>query len=103
MKVLEGKAPGFVIHEGGTLRFHNQVCIPTVDVLKGKILDEGHNTPHSMHPGGNTLYKDLNQTFYWSNMKQEVTDYVPKHLTCQWAKAEHQRPIGLLQPLEVSE
>ena len=37
MEVPEGKAPGFVIHEDGTLRLHNQVCIPVVDALKEKI------------------------------------------------------------------
>ena len=58
-EILVGKAPGFVIHEDGTIRFHNQVCVPTVETLKKKILDEGHNTPHSVHPGGNKLYEDL--------------------------------------------
>ena len=51
--------PGFVIHEDGTIRFHNRVCVPAVESLKKKILDEGHNTPHSVHPGGAKLYKDL--------------------------------------------
>jgi len=54
-----GKAPGFVIHEYGTITFHNQVCIPTVIELKKKILDEGENAPHSIHLGGNKSYKDL--------------------------------------------
>ena len=54
-----GKAPGFVIHEDGTIRFHNRVCVPAVEALKKKILDDGHNTSHSVHPGGNKLYKDL--------------------------------------------
>jgi len=36
-------------------------------------------------------------------MKQEVIDYVAKYLTCQRMKVEHQRPAGLLQPLEVPE
>jgi len=64
-----GKESGFVIHEDGTIRFHNQVCILAVEALKKKILDEGYHTPHSVHPGGNQLYKDLKQTFWWSNMK----------------------------------
>ena len=68
-KILIGKASGFVIHDDGTIRFHNRVCVPTVEALKRKILDEGHNIPHSMHPGGNKLYKDLKQMFWWSNMK----------------------------------
>ena len=60
------------------MRFHNRVCVPAVEALKKKILGEGHNTPHSVHPGGNKLYKDLKQTFWWSNMKQEVVNYVVK-------------------------
>jgi len=50
------------------------VCIREVEELKKKILDEGHNTPHSMHLGENKLYHDLKQTFWWSNMKQEIAD-----------------------------
>jgi len=98
-EILVGKAPGFVIHEDGTIRFHNQVCIPAVEELKRKILDEGHNTPHSIHTVGNKLYKDLKQTFWWSNMKREVADYVARCLTCQRVKIEHRRPARLLQPL----
>ena len=58
-----GKALGFVIHEDGTIRFHNWVCVPTVAEDKQKILDEGHNALHSIHLGGNKLYKDLKQMF----------------------------------------
>jgi len=47
------KAPGFIIHEDGTTRFHNRVCVPAVEALKKKILDEAHNTPHLIHPGEN--------------------------------------------------
>jgi len=50
-EILVGKVPGFVIHEDGTIRFHNRVCVPAIAALKKKILDEGHNTPHSVHSG----------------------------------------------------
>ena len=63
MELLARKAPGFMIHEDGTLRFQNRVCVPAIEELKKKILDEGHNTPHSVDPGGNKLYKDLKRTF----------------------------------------
>ena len=36
-------------------------------------------------------------------MKKHVEDFVRRCLTCQRIKAEHQRPAGLLQPLEVAE
>jgi len=101
-EVLFGKAPESVIHEDGTLRFHNWVCVPVVDELKKKILNEGHNTSHFVHLEGDKLCKDLKQ-LWWSNMKQEVVDYVAKCLPCQWVKMEHQRPARLLQPLEIPE
>ena len=36
-------------------------------------------------------------------MKRHVGDFVRRCLTCQHVKAEHQKPTGLLQPLEVAE
>ena len=49
-EILVGKAPKFVIHEDGTTRFNNRVCVPAVEELKKRILDEGHNTPHFIRP-----------------------------------------------------
>ena len=34
-------------------------------------------------------------------MKKDVTQFVSACLTCQKAKVEHQRPDGILQPLEI--
>jgi len=50
-EILVGKAPQFVIHEDGTIRFHNQVYVPTIEELKKKILDEGYDTPYLVHLG----------------------------------------------------
>ena len=36
-------------------------------------------------------------------MKRHVGDFLRRCLTCQQVKVEHQRPTGLLQPLEVEE
>ena len=36
-------------------------------------------------------------------MKRHIGDFVRQCLTCQQIKAKHQRPAGLLQPLEVAE
>ena len=49
------------------------------------------------------MYHDLRHQYYWSGMKRDVGDFVRRCLTCQQVKAEHQRPAGLLQPLEVAE
>ena len=65
-----GKALGFVNHEDSVIRFHNRVCVPPVAELKKKILDEGQNTLHLIHLGGNMLYKGLKRMFWWGNMKR---------------------------------
>ena len=69
--------------------------------LKKKLLFKAHNTVFTMHPGGNKMYQDLKQFYWWKGMKRDVTEYVSKCLTCQQVKAEHQVPTGLLNPLSI--
>jgi hypothetical protein len=49
------------------------------------------------------MYYDLKERFWWYGMKRSVAEYVAICDTCQRVKAEHQRPVGLLQPLKISE
>jgi len=80
--VAEGKSPGFLIHEDGTLRFRNRLCVPNKEELKKKILEEAYNAPYSVHPGGAKTYGDLRQFFWWDNMKRKIAEYVDKCLPC---------------------
>ncbi|XP_016692433.1 uncharacterized protein [Gossypium hirsutum] len=36
-----------------------------------------------MHPTGTKMYRDLCELYWWLRLKQEVTDFVAKCLTCQ--------------------
>ena len=97
----KGKSPGFVIHEDGTLRFQNRLCVPQNEGLRKQILKEAHNIRYSVHLRGTKMYRDLKQYFWWNNMKKDVAEYVDKCLICEKVKAEHQRPVGELPPLEI--
>jgi len=97
----KGKPPGFVVHEDGTLRFQSRLCVPRNKEQRKQVLEEAHNTRYSIHPGGTKMYRDLRQYFWWNNMKKQVAEYVDKCLTCLKVKAEHQRPVGKLRPLEI--
>ena len=57
----------------------------------------------SMHLGGTKMYQDHRHQYYLSGMKRHVGDFVRRCLTSQQVKAEHQKPPGLLPPLEVAE
>ena len=93
----------FEIKGDGGLRYKGRWCVPKDDELKKRILEEAHNSPYSVHPGGDKLYKDLKKTFWWPNMKKDVAEFVARCLTCQKVKFEHRRPQGKIQSLEVPE
>jgi len=65
------------------------------------ILKEGHKSRLSIHPGMTKMYKDLKESFWWSEMKRNVAEFVSACLRCQKSKVEHQRPRGMLQQLDI--
>ena len=87
----------------GILRFSSRIWIPNVTELKRDILQEAHSGRYSIHPGSTKMYRDLKENFWWPDMKKDIAEWVSKCFTCQKVKAEHQRPSGLLQPLEIPE
>ena len=99
--VRNGDKTKFLEKEAGSLYFQNRLCVPDDKELKKKLLSEAHNTVFTMHHGGNKMYQDLKQFYWWKGMKRDVTEYVSKCLTCQQVKAEHQVPTGLLNPLPI--
>ena len=94
---------GWTIHADGILRYRGRVVVPQLTDLREEILSEFHYSRFDVHPGGTKMYQDLRRQYYWSGMKRHVGDFVQRCLTCQQVKAEHQKPAGLLQPLEVAE
>ena len=99
--VRDGDKTKFLEKEAGSLYFQHRLCVPDDKELKKKLLFEAHNTVFTMHPGGNKMYQDLKQFYWWKGMKRDVAEYVSKCLTCQQVKAEHQVPTGLLNPLPI--
>ncbi|KAD3336655.1 hypothetical protein E3N88_32174 [Mikania micrantha] len=71
--------------------------------IRSRILDEAHKSRYSIHPGATKMYQDLRKDYWWPGMKFNVMQYVNKCLTCAQVKAEHQKPYGYVQPLEVPE
>jgi len=76
------QAKDFVMGEDEILRFNDRICIPANEELKRMILEEGHKSYLSPHPGMNKMYQDLKESFWWSGMKKEIALYVATCLTC---------------------
>ncbi|GKD57020.1 DNA/RNA polymerases superfamily protein, partial [Tanacetum coccineum] len=69
--------------------------------VKELLLEEAHKSKYSIHPGATKMYLDLKRNYWWSGMKRDCVKYVEKYLTCLKVKAEHQKPYGKIQPLEI--
>ena len=94
---------GWTVHSDGSLRYRGRVVVPHLTDLREKILREFHYSRFAVHPGDMKMYQDIRCQYYWSGMKRHVGDFVRRCLTCQQVNAEHQKPAGLLQSLEVAE
>ena len=67
------------------------------------ILEEAHKSSFSIHPGATKTYQDLKRDYWWPGIKTEIAEFVVRCIICQQVKIEHQRPAGLLEPLEISQ
>jgi hypothetical protein len=101
--IKKEKLSRFSEGDQGVLWYKGRICVPNIKELRDKILREAHESAYSIHPKGNKMYHDRKATYWWYGMKRDVTKYVALCDTCQRVKAEHQRPVGLLQPLQVPE
>ena len=101
--MTNGTRTDFSIKDDGTLMLGNRICVPNEETLKREIMEEAHCSAYSMHPGSTKMYRTLKESYWWQGMKKEIVDFVAKCLVCQQIKAEHQRPLGTLQPLPIHE
>ena len=102
-EVEAGSQTEFRIHEDGTLRFGDRLCVPNDLEFKREILEEAHSSRCSRHAGRTKMYRDLKGNFWWNNMKREIAQFVAQCFVCQQVKVEHQGPAGQLQPLPIPE
>nr|GEW58816.1 putative reverse transcriptase domain-containing protein [Tanacetum cinerariifolium] len=84
----------------GTLCLNSRSWLPCYGDLRSVIMHESHKSKYSIHPGFNKMYQDMKKLYWWPNMKANIATYMSKCLTCAKVKAEHQRPSGLLKPME---
>src|SRR5262249_16392231 len=97
-EVQTGQAPRFCMIDR-VLKHGDRLCVPDVDELRQRIMQEAHYAPYSVHPGATKMYHDIRTVYWWFGIKKDVAKFVAACLTCQQVKIEHQKPSGLLQRL----
>jgi hypothetical protein len=97
-----GEALGFNFASDGILRTSDfRAVVPNGTKLKEEILSEAHKTQYTVHLRSTKMYQDLKRNYLWPSMKHNIAEYVARCSSCQLVKAEHQRPAGPLQSLDI--
>ena len=65
------------------LRYRGRLCVPDVDELRDRILEEAHGSHYLIHPGSTKMYHDLREIYSWEEMKKEIVEFVAKCLNCK--------------------
>jgi hypothetical protein len=97
----DGKATDHRVDDQGTVWLKDRICVPQDQGIRAEILDEAHNSKYAIHPGCTKMYQDLKDRFWWNDMRTDIAEFVAKCDICRRIKAEHQRPAGLLKPLDI--
>ncbi|KAJ9544814.1 hypothetical protein OSB04_024521 [Centaurea solstitialis] len=100
---IRGQLATMVRDSRGLLTRFGRVWIPRAGTARQTLLEEAHKSKFSIHPGATKMYRDLRTGYWWPGMKRDVARYVESCLTCLKVKAEHQKPHGRMQPLEIPE
>jgi hypothetical protein len=99
--IIDRKGKDFREDAEGVVWFKDRLCVPNIKSIRELILKEAHEKTYSIHPGSEKMYQDLKKRFRFYGMKREIAEYVAICDSCSRIKAEHQRPVGLLQPLQI--
>ena len=101
-QVEQGQSEGFQIDDDGTLWLNGHLVLLTGDI-RYRLLEVGHSSSYTMHPGSTKMYHDLQIHYWWEGMKREVANFVARCLVYQQVKVKHQKSSGTLQSLDIPE
>jgi hypothetical protein len=93
---------GYSMSHGGILRNpQGLIVVPNNRELRTKILKEIHDAPTGGHRGVEKTINKLSRLFWWSGMKDEVSEYISSCMACQSNKSSNKATAGLLHPLPI--
>ncbi|KAA3487406.1 protein NYNRIN-like [Gossypium australe] len=73
IKQVEGrKIEDFEFNDNG------RYCVPNDKDLSQSILREAHASPYAIHLGGNKMYQDVKDSYWWPGLKRDMTEFAWK-------------------------
>ncbi|KAJ9563166.1 hypothetical protein OSB04_008326 [Centaurea solstitialis] len=113
-KRIKGQVDQLIADSRGLLTRYGRVWVPVSCEARQTLLEEAHKSKFSIHPGATKMYRDLRTDYWWPGLggrgtekyekgRENVKNAQRQHSSNLAVKAEHHRPHGKLQPLEIPE
>ena len=81
----------------GILSQQGRLCVPMVDLLQQRIMEETRTSLYFIHPESTKMYYNLSDMYWQSSMKKGIAEFVAKCVNGQQFKVQKQRAGGLSQ------
>jgi hypothetical protein len=52
------------------------VCVSGIEGLGKEIMSKARHSPHTVHPGGTKMYRDVKGSYWWNNIKKDIAKFV---------------------------
>ena len=86
---------------GWCIKVQGILCVPDLDGLRVRILEEAHGSRYLIHQGSKKMYHDIREIYWWEGLKRGIAEFVAKCPNFQQVKVEHLKPGGLLQEIQI--
>ena len=81
----------------GVVRCKNRLCVPDVDYLRNRVLEEAHGSRYSFNPGSTKMYCELRDVYWWDGLQRDIEEFVSNFPNGQQVKVEQLKPSGLIK------
>ncbi|KAH0776371.1 hypothetical protein KY290_007782 [Solanum tuberosum] len=70
VRLMDSTEGGIVVTNGAesSLVYQGRLCVPMVDGLQERIMEEAHSSRYSIHPNSTKIYRDLREVYWWSGL-----------------------------------
>ena len=68
----------FEQYGGVVWRYQGRLCVPMVDGIQERIVEETHRSRYSIHSYSTKMYCDLREVYSWEGMKKCIAKFVAK-------------------------
>jgi hypothetical protein len=65
-------------------------------------MSETHHSPYAVHLGGIKMYRDMKGSYWWNNIKWDITRFVEQCSTCKICGVVFNLPTSEGRALEAS-